>query len=102
MYKGYNLPVQVVIGKKGVDKGVLNTIQLHFRKRDIVRVKLSKPWKDNLAEIAQELEDKSGGIIIHRSGSRVILFRGYVTEHVPLKDPDREQGWWSRFPKEDS
>eukprot|EP00210_Caulerpa_lentillifera_P000184 g179.t1 len=100
MYQGYNLPIQVVIGKKGVDTGVLNCLHLHFRKRDVVRVKISKPWKDNLADIAQELEEKSGAIIIHRSGSRLILFRGYTTEDVPLKDPDRVQGWWNEFPTE--
>lgn len=62
-------------GRKGVDAGLLNCLRLHFRTHDVLRCRIAKQWRDCLPDMAQELEEKSGGIILERAGSRVILYR---------------------------
>ncbi|GMH38466.1 hypothetical protein BSKO_06350 [Bryopsis sp. KO-2023] len=104
VYKCMRQPVQIIIGKKGVDRGLLNCLQMHFRTHEVVRCRVARQWKDCVADLAQELEEKSGGVIIERVGSRICLFRGYTHSDIPRREPNREGGWWSTYqnpPKKD-
>lgn len=47
--------------------------------------------------MAQELEEKSGGVIIERVGSRLCLFRGYTDADIPRKESRSERGWWQTY-----
>ena len=41
----------------------------------MVKISVSRQWKDNVADIARQLEERSGGIVIDRAGRRILLFR---------------------------
>jgi len=87
VYKGMKQPVAIIIGKRGVDRGLLNSLKLHFRTHEVVKIRVAKLWKDCIADMAAELEKKSGGVIIERHGSRIILFRGYTHADIPRRTP---------------
>lgn len=58
------------------------------------RCRVAKQWSDCVADLAQELEEKSGGVIIERAGSRICLFRGYTDADIPHKSHRPGRGWW--------
>ncbi|CAD7704754.1 unnamed protein product [Ostreobium quekettii] len=97
VYKAMKQPIAIIIGKKGVDKGLLNSLKLHFRTHEVLKIKVSKMWKDIVADMAAEVELKSGGVILERHGSRFILFRGYTHADIPRKTPPSDalqNSWW--------
>lgn len=59
----------------------------------LCRCKVARMWSDTIADLAQELEDKSGGVIVSRSGSRICLFRGYTQADIPSKTHIPKATW---------
>ena len=51
-------------------------VNLRNRNRDVVRIRCRGKPAANMRELAIALEEKSGGIVIHRSGSSILLFKG--------------------------
>lgn len=64
---------------------MLNDIHNHWKHGEAVRVKcLGVPTVD-MQNVCHELEDKTGGLIIHRQGGLLILYRG--RHYHPKKRP---------------
>ncbi|VAH57795.1 unnamed protein product [Triticum turgidum subsp. durum] len=64
---------------------MLNDIHNHWKHGEGVRVKcLGVPTVD-MQNVCRELEDKTGGLIIHRHGGQLILYRG--RHYHPKKRP---------------
>lgn len=57
---------------------MLNCLENNFKKHTVVAVRIIKHWKDDVDKIMKELEEKSKGVILHRIGRRVVLYRPKV------------------------
>lgn len=79
------------LGSKGLGTGVFTSILQHLNRRDVIRVKVSKACKVEAAEIAKDLEQRSGGLIIFQAGAKMILYKGDLLNEVPPKDTEQDQ-----------
>uniref|UniRef100_A0A453E6L7 CRM domain-containing protein n=1 Tax=Aegilops tauschii subsp. strangulata TaxID=200361 RepID=A0A453E6L7_AEGTS len=71
--------------RDGLTHNMLNDIHNHWKHGEGVRVKcLGVPTVD-MQNVCRELEDKTGGLIIHRHGGLLILYRG--RHYHPKKRP---------------
>ncbi|KAI5005224.1 hypothetical protein ZWY2020_032467 [Hordeum vulgare] len=76
---------QINLGRDGLTHNMLNDIHNHWKHGEGVRVKcLGVPTVD-MQNVCHELEDKTGGLIIHRHGGQLILYRG--RHYHPKKRP---------------
>ncbi|XP_058084543.1 CRS2-associated factor 1, mitochondrial [Magnolia sinica] len=76
---------QVNLGRDGLTHNMLNDIHNHWKHAEAVRIKcLGVPTVD-MKNVCTQLEDKTGGAIIHRKGGTIVLYRGRY--YNPKKRP---------------
>ncbi|PKA50736.1 CRS2-associated factor 1, mitochondrial [Apostasia shenzhenica] len=76
---------QVNLGRDGLTHNMLNDIHNNWKHAEAVRVKcLGVPTID-MKNVCDQLEEKTGGLIIHRHGGQIILYRG--RNYNPKKRP---------------
>ncbi|KAL5704599.1 hypothetical protein ACHQM5_023003 [Ranunculus cassubicifolius] len=76
---------QVNLGRDGLTHNMLNDIHNNWKFTEAIRIKcLGVPTVD-MKNVCTQLEDKTGGKIIHRQGGLVILYRG--RHYIPKKRP---------------
>ncbi|CAL5003794.1 unnamed protein product [Urochloa decumbens] len=76
---------QINLGRDGLTHNMLNDIHNNWKCCEAVRIKcLGVPTVD-MENVCHQLEDKSGGLIIHRQGGQLILYRG--RHYNPKKRP---------------
>ncbi|WOL00518.1 CRS2-associated factor 1, mitochondrial isoform X1 [Canna indica] len=67
---------QVNLGRDGLTHNMLNDIHNNWKNAEAVRIKcLGVPTVD-MQNVCTQLEEKTGGLIIHRHGGQIILYRG--------------------------
>ncbi|GMI99164.1 CRM family member 2, Arabidopsis thaliana CRM family member 2 [Hibiscus trionum] len=64
------------IGKAGITEGIVNGIHERWRKSEVVRIVCEDICKMNMKRTHEVLERKTGGLVVWRSGSKIILYRG--------------------------
>ncbi|OVA13666.1 RNA-binding [Macleaya cordata] len=76
---------QVNLGRDGLTHNMLNDIHNNWKYAEAVRIKcLGVPTVD-MKNVCSQLEDKTGGKIIHRHGGLLVLYRG--RHYNPKKRP---------------
>lgn len=76
---------QVNLGRDGLTHNMLNDIHNSWKNAEAVRIKcLGVPTVD-MKNVCTQLEEKTGGLIIHRHGGQIILYRG--RHYNPKKRP---------------
>ncbi|KAL6659381.1 hypothetical protein ACP70R_003421 [Stipagrostis hirtigluma subsp. patula] len=76
---------QINLGRDGLTHNMLNDIHNNWKSCEAVRIKcLGVPTVD-MQNVCHQLEDKTGGLIIHRHGGQLILYRG--RHYNPKKRP---------------
>ncbi|KAG1342439.1 CRS2-associated factor 1, mitochondrial [Cocos nucifera] len=76
---------QVNLGRDGLTHNMLNDIHNNWKHAEAVRIKcLGLPTVD-MQNVCTQLEEKTGGLIIHRHGGQIILYRG--RHYNPKKKP---------------
>ncbi|KAJ4961008.1 hypothetical protein NE237_020918 [Protea cynaroides] len=73
---GIALDKKLKLGKAGITEGIVNGIHERWRRSELVKIKCEDICKMNMMRTHEILERKTGGIIIWRSGSTIILYRG--------------------------
>ncbi|URD73994.1 hypothetical protein MUK42_09928 [Musa troglodytarum] len=77
---------QVNLGRRdGLTHNMLNDIHNNWKNAEAVRIKcLGVPTVD-MENVCTQLEEKTGGLIIHRHGGQILLYRGrhYNTKNRP-------------------
>ncbi|KAK2989662.1 hypothetical protein RJ640_021582 [Escallonia rubra] len=64
------------IGKAGITQALVDSIHEKWKKDEVVKLKFEGPPTLNMKRTHEILERRTGGIVIWRSGSSVVLFRG--------------------------
>ncbi|XP_022150112.1 CRM-domain containing factor CFM2, chloroplastic isoform X2 [Momordica charantia] len=88
---GIRLKRKLKIGKAGITEGIINSIHEQWRRYEVVKIVCEDLCRLNMKRTHDLLERKTGGIVIWRSGSKIILYRGasYIYpyfSHESLKD----------------
>ncbi|KAL2635271.1 hypothetical protein R1flu_006750 [Riccia fluitans] len=72
---------RIKIGKAGVTTGIVEAVHNEWRDNEVVRVKAEGPPAMNMKKTHQELEERTGGLVVWRAGGACLLYRG--KDYVP-------------------
>lgn len=67
---------QLNIGRDGLTHNMLENIHHHWKRRRVCKIKCKGVATVDMDNVCHQLEEKTGGKIIHRAGGAVYLFRG--------------------------
>ncbi|PKA48839.1 Chloroplastic group IIA intron splicing facilitator CRS1, chloroplastic [Apostasia shenzhenica] len=73
---GIALTKRLKVGKAGITEGIVNGIHERWRRSEVVKIKCEDICLLNMKRTHQILETKTGGLVVWRSGSIVVLYRG--------------------------
>ncbi|XP_021911136.1 CRM-domain containing factor CFM3A, chloroplastic/mitochondrial, partial [Carica papaya] len=70
------MPERMKVGPAGITQAVVDAIHEKWKIDEVVKLKFEEPLSLNMRRTHEILESKTGGLIIWRSGSSVVLYRG--------------------------
>ncbi|KAK7388201.1 hypothetical protein VNO78_23010 [Psophocarpus tetragonolobus] len=70
------------VGVKGITQELVDSIHQKWRVSEVVKFKFAIPLSAHMKRAHQILESKTGGLVIWRSGSSIVLYRG-MTYKLP-------------------
>ncbi|CAN6239755.1 unnamed protein product [Urochloa humidicola] len=73
---GIRVRKRLKVGKAGITEGIVNGIHERWRNAEVVKVRFEDVWAMNMRRTHEIIERKTGGLVIWRSGSTIILYRG--------------------------
>lgn len=73
---GIGLRKKLKVGKAGITEGIVNGIHERWRRTEVVKITCEDICRLNMKRTHELLEKKTGGLVIWRSGSNIILYRG--------------------------
>lgn len=86
---GIRLTKKLKIGKAGITEGIVNGIHERWRTTEVVKIFCEDISRMNMKRTHDVLETKTGGLVIWRSGSKILLYRG-VNYQYPYFVSDRD------------
>ncbi|KAL9245315.1 hypothetical protein vseg_018980 [Gypsophila vaccaria] len=77
---------QINLGRDGLTHNMLNDVHNHWKHAEAVRIKCMGVPTIDMKNVRTQLEDKTFGMIIHRHGGLLVLYRGrnYKPKRRPL------------------
>ncbi|KAH9325768.1 hypothetical protein KI387_005946, partial [Taxus chinensis] len=69
------------IGKAAISEGIIHTIHQRWKNSEVIRIKCHDLSRSHMRTTHHLLEMKTGGIVVWRAGSIIILYRG--TDYEP-------------------
>ncbi|KAI9154524.1 hypothetical protein LWI28_027527 [Acer negundo] len=73
---GIELRKKLKVGKAGITEGIVNGIHERWRNVEVVKIVCEDICRLNMKRTHDLLEMKTGGLVVWRSGSKIILYRG--------------------------
>ncbi|RDX83454.1 CRM-domain containing factor CFM2, chloroplastic, partial [Mucuna pruriens] len=73
---GLRMKQKLRVGKAGLTEGIINGIHERWRSSEVVRIVCEDLSRFNMKRTHDLLERKTGGLVVWRSGSKIILYRG--------------------------
>jgi len=73
---GIKLKERINVKKAGLTQNILDKIHDSWKTSELVRLKFDEPYLHNMKRAHQLAEDKTGGLVIWRAGSVLVLYRG--------------------------
>ncbi|KAJ7979345.1 Chloroplastic group IIA intron splicing facilitator CRS1 [Quillaja saponaria] len=70
------------VGVAGITQELVDSIHKKWREDEVVKLKFEGPLAANMRRTHEILESKTGGLVVWRSGSSVVLYRG-MTYNLP-------------------
>ncbi|KAJ8775041.1 hypothetical protein K2173_020045 [Erythroxylum novogranatense] len=76
------------VGKAGVTEGIVNGIHERWRREEVVKIVCEDFCRTNMKRAHDLLERKTGGVVVWRSGAKLVLYRGanYKYPYFKLDD----------------
>lgn len=82
---GIRLKERINVKKAGLTQNILDKIHDSWKTSELVRLKFDEPYLHNMKRAHQLAEDKTGGLVIWRAGSVLVLYRGSNYEPPSIK-----------------
>ncbi|XP_062106773.1 CRM-domain containing factor CFM2, chloroplastic [Humulus lupulus] len=73
---GIELKKKLKVGKAGITEGIVNGIHERWRRSEVVKIFCEDLCRMNMKRTHELLEKKTGGLVVWRSGSKIVLYRG--------------------------
>ncbi|KAK4282467.1 hypothetical protein QN277_013841 [Acacia crassicarpa] len=73
---GISMKQKLKIGKAGITEGIVNGIHERWRRSEVVKLFCEDISRLNMKRTHELLERKTGGLVVWRSGTKIILYRG--------------------------
>ncbi|KAH9620459.1 hypothetical protein KSS87_007703 [Heliosperma pusillum] len=73
---GIRIKQKMKIGKAGITEGIVNGIHERWRTSEVVKIICDDISKLNMKRTHDLLERKTGGMVVWRAGSKIVLYRG--------------------------
>ncbi|KAJ4707575.1 Chloroplastic group IIA intron splicing facilitator CRS1, chloroplastic [Melia azedarach] len=73
---GIGLKKKLKIGKAGITEGIVNGIHERWRNNEVVKIVCEDLCRLNMKRTHDMLEMKTGGMVVWRAGSKIVLYRG--------------------------
>lgn len=83
---------RIKVGAAGVTQALVDTIQETWNIDEVVKLKFEGPPSLNMKRTHEILENKTGGLVIWRSGTSLVLYRGLTYKLGCVKTYAREKG----------
>lgn len=83
---------RIKVGAAGVTQALVDTIQETWNIDEVVKLKFEGPSSLNMKRTHEILENKTGGLVIWRSGTSLVLYRGLTYKLGCVKTYAREKG----------
>lgn len=58
----------VFLGRFGLSDSIVTGIRRAFCYKEVVRLTVDSPWRDNMKVMALRIEERTGGMIVDRAG----------------------------------
>ncbi|XP_015691488.2 CRM-domain containing factor CFM2, chloroplastic [Oryza brachyantha] len=87
---GIRLRKRIKVGKAGVTEGIVNGIHERWRNAELVKIRCDDVSAMNMKRTHEILERKTGGLVIWRSGSTIILYRGIDYKYPYFHDREKK------------
>ncbi|CAA7409740.1 unnamed protein product [Spirodela intermedia] len=90
--------LRLKVGKAGITEGIVNSIHERWRRSELVKIKCEDLCRMNMKRTHEILERKTGGLVIWRAGSIIILYRGanykypYFTDSSAMENTENSSG----------
>ncbi|GMN26824.1 hypothetical protein TIFTF001_047834 [Ficus carica] len=81
---------RIKVGTRGITQALVDNIHEKWKLDEVVKLKFEEPLSLNMKRTHEILESKTGGLVIWRSGSSVVLYRG-MTYNLPCVRSYTEQ-----------
>ncbi|KAG9449639.1 hypothetical protein H6P81_009604 [Aristolochia fimbriata] len=90
---GIRLEKRLKVGKAGITEGIVNGIHERWRRSELVKIKCEDLCRKNMKRTHEILERKTGGLVVWRSGSVIVLYRGanYVYPYFSSETTKRDE-----------
>ncbi|XP_050258725.1 CRM-domain containing factor CFM3, chloroplastic/mitochondrial [Quercus robur] len=85
--EGMYIRERISIPKAGITKEVLEKIHAKWRKEEVVRLKFHEVLAHDMKTAHEIVERRTGGLVIWRSGSVMVVYRGSNYEWPPKSQP---------------
>nr|CAB3487308.1 unnamed protein product [Digitaria exilis] len=99
---GIKVRKRLKIGKAGITEGIVNGIHERWRNAEVVKIRCEDVWAMNMRRTHEILERKTGGLVIWRSGSIIILYRGTSYKYPYFHYKERMDGFLDEESSEQS
>ncbi|KAL3526459.1 hypothetical protein ACH5RR_011115 [Cinchona calisaya] len=73
---GIGLEKKLKVGKAGITEGIVNGIHERWRRYEVVKIRCEDICRMNMKRTHELLEMKTGGLVVWRSGTNIVLYRG--------------------------
>uniref|UniRef100_A0A0D9W5X5 CRM-domain containing factor CFM3, chloroplastic/mitochondrial n=1 Tax=Leersia perrieri TaxID=77586 RepID=A0A0D9W5X5_9ORYZ len=87
---GIRMRMRLKVGKPGVTEGIVNGIHERWRNAELVKIRCDDVSAMNMKRTHEILERKTGGLVIWRSGSTIILYRGTDYKYPYFHDREKK------------
>ncbi|XP_002514120.3 CRM-domain containing factor CFM3, chloroplastic/mitochondrial isoform X1 [Ricinus communis] len=67
---------RIKVGAAGINQDLVDAVHEKWRLDEVVKLKFEEPLSFNMRRTHEILENRTGGLVIWRSGSSVVLYRG--------------------------
>nr|GLL39978.1 CRM-domain containing factor CFM3, chloroplastic/mitochondrial [Ipomoea trifida] len=67
---------RIKVGAAGITQALVDSIHEKWKEDEIVKLKFEGPQSHNMKRTHEMLEAKTGGLVIWRSGSSIVIYRG--------------------------
>ncbi|KMT02848.1 hypothetical protein BVRB_8g194280 [Beta vulgaris subsp. vulgaris] len=73
---GIKMKQKMKLGKAGITEGIVNGIHERWRSCEVVKIVCEDICRLNMKRTHDLLEKKTGGMVVWRTGSKIVLYRG--------------------------